>query len=302
VTPLWAGPATARFADSGVQFLTADDKSGGEVSYDVGDMVAWRMVDAGRELPSGGEDRYLYIIAQRGLRAAVVTDTPRFRHRFAQADAPGVFVMGVRFTGTTYAPKASSWASFDQDARRIRVQIDTDKDRYRPGETATLTVRTSLPDGQPVAASVVIQAVDEKLFAIGDAYVPDALGDLYGRVDSGIVRLTATHQLPSLGREGEGGDTTGGGGDGGSLRTDFRDNLVFRVLRTNDAGRAITRVPLSDDLTSWHVVASAMSGGLAAGTDDMLLPVGLPVFVELTVADTYQSWTNPRSRSALGDA
>jgi hypothetical protein len=52
---------------------------------------------------------------------------------------------------------------------------------------------------------------------MGGADVPRPLDDLYARVDSGIVRLTSTHQVPLLdGPEGEGGDTTGG------LRSDFR--------------------------------------------------------------------------------
>jgi len=298
----WASPSVPSLADTGIQFLTPENEGGDEAAYGIGAMVAWRMVDDGRDLPTGGEDRYLYIIAQRGLRAAVVTDSPRFRHRFAEADAPGIFVMGVHFTGTTYAPKASSWANYDQEQRRIRVQITADRERYRPGETAVLSVRTTLPDGSAVAASVVLQAVDEKLFALGGAMVPSPLGDLYARVDSGIVRLTATHQVPTMaGPEGEGGDTSGGGGDG--LRTDFRDTLVFRELRTDAAGRATTRVRLSDDLTSWHVAASAVAAGLEAGAGDMLIPVGLPFFVELTVADSYQLLDRPAVQvRAFGDA
>ena len=73
---------------------------------------------------------------------------------------------------------------------------------------------------------------------IGGATAPRPLDDLYGRVDSGIIRLTATHQVPTMsGPEGEGGDT-GGGGDGD--RSDFRDNLLFREIRTDATGRAST--------------------------------------------------------------
>jgi hypothetical protein len=62
-------------------------------------------------------------------------------------------------------------------------------------------------------------------------------------------------------------------------------------------------VRLSDDLTSWHVSASAVTGGLAAGVGELLLPVGLPFFVELTVADTYQVSDRPAIRvRAFGDA
>jgi hypothetical protein len=292
-------PVQQWWADLGVVFETNDGRSVDEATYGVGDPIAWRMVDDGRSLPSGADDRYLYIVAQRGLRSATVTDAATFKHTFAAVDAPGVFVIGVRFTGTTYAPKAASWANFDPAERRINVAVTAARERYRPGEDLTLSVRTTRPNGTPVAATVVLQAVDEKLFAIGGASVPVPLDELYQRVDSGIVRLTATHQVPTMsGSEGEGGDTTGGG-----ARSDFKDTLLFRQLTTDSAGRASVTVPLSDDLTSWHVTASAVTAGLEAGADDVLVPVGLPLFVEATVADTYLASDRPVIRlRAFGDA
>ena len=297
---VWVGPTEPDAASDGIQFVTDDGSPANGTEYRIGDRVSWRIVDDGRGLPSGSVDRYLFVVAQRGLRAAAVTDVPRFRHTFAAADAPGVFVMGVRFTGTTYAPKAAAWADFDESQRAIRVAITADRERYRPGETVGLSVRTTDAAGSPVAATVVLQAVDEKLYAMGGARVPRPLPDLYARVDSGIVRLTATHQVPSMaGPEGEGGDTTGGGGD----RTDFHDTLLFRELRTDASGLASTSLRLSDDLTSWHVSASAVTGGLAAGVGELLVPVGLPFFVELTVADSYLAADRPVIQvRAFGDA
>jgi hypothetical protein len=257
------------------------------------------MSDNGTGLPSGGKDRYLYLVAQRGLRSAAVSDAATFRHTFAAADAPGVFVIGVRFTGTTYAPKAAAWANFDPAEREIKVAVTADRDRYQPGEDVTLTVQTSRPDGKPVAATVVVQAVDEKLYAMGGAFVPRPLEDLYRRVDSGIVRLTATHQVPTTsGPEGEGGSAGGGG-----PRSDFKDTLLFRELTTDASGRATVTVRLSDDLTSWHVTASAVTIGLAAGAGELLVPVGLPFFVEATIADTYLVTDRPViALRAYGDA
>ncbi|HEV8490607.1 MAG TPA: Ig-like domain-containing protein, partial [Candidatus Limnocylindrales bacterium] len=292
-------PVLEWWAQAGVVFQTAAGGPVESATYGVGDSVVWRMIDDGQAMPSAGDDRYLYIVAQRGLRSATVSDASTFRHTYSAADAPGIFVIGVRFTGTTYAPKAAGWANFDASERRINVAVSAERERYRPGEDVTLSVRTTRPNGTPVAATVVLQAVDEKLFAIGGASVPQPLDDLYGRVDSGIVRLTATHQVPTMsGSEGEGGDTTGGG-----PRSDFRDTLLFRELTTDSTGRASTTVKLSDDLTSWHVTASAVTAGLEAGADDVLVPVGLPFFVEATIADTYLVSDRPIIRlRAYGDA
>ncbi|HLO34600.1 MAG TPA: alpha-2-macroglobulin family protein, partial [Candidatus Deferrimicrobium sp.] len=295
-----AGTAVAAFwATSGIVFRTTDGKVAGEEPYGVGDRIVWRMVDDGKALPSGGAERYLYLVAQRGLRSAVVTDSSTFRRVLAEADAPGVFVIGVQFNGSTYAPKAAAWANFDVADRAIRVAVSADQARYEPGGAATLSVRTTRPDGSPVPATVVIQAVDEKLYAMGGATVPTPLNDLYQRVDSGILRLTATHQVPTRsGPEGEGGDATGG-----EPRSDFKDTLLFRELRTDSTGRASTTVKLSDDLTAWHVTASAVTADLEAGVGERLLRVGLPFFVEVTTADTYLAADRPEIRlRAFGDS
>ncbi|HLA15852.1 MAG TPA: hypothetical protein VJZ72_03035 [Candidatus Limnocylindrales bacterium] len=288
--------------NAGVRFMESRDKEAGESTYRIGARVKWQMTDDGRSLPSTGPNRYLYIVAQRGLRSASVTDSSTFDRRFAPGDAPGIFVMGVRFTGSTYAPKASAWANFNQSQREIKVVVTADKKRYRPRDDVRLTIRTTDATGKPIAASVVLQAVDEKLYAIDGASTPQPLSDLYARVDSGIVRLTSTHQVPTIvGPEGEGGDTAGGGGDGG--RIDFRDTLAFRAVKTDRSGRTTTTIRLSDDLTSWHVAASAVTGRLRAGVGEVLIPVGLPLFADATIADEYLSSDRPTIRlRAFGDA
>ena len=297
---IYAGtPVNEMLLDGSVQFQMPAGEAVGETQYGIGDPVIWRMTRAGATLPSGA-DRYLYIVAQRGLRDVAVTDTATFRHTFKAADAPGIFIIGVRFTGTTYAPKAAAWAGFDTTERAIKVTISADHDRYRPGDDATLTVRTLDAGGHPIAASVVLGGIDQKLYAIGAAAVPMPLDSLYQRVDSGIVRLSATHQVPTnAGSEGEGGDTTGGGG----ARSDFRDQIAFEALTTGADGRATITVHLSDDLTSWHVTASAVTAGLAAGVGEKIIPVGLPLFVEATVADEYLVSDHPVIRlRAFGEA
>jgi hypothetical protein len=292
-------PVESWWSGAGVRFQMADGTEGGSRRYGIGDLVSWRMTDDGVPFKATASDRYLYIVAQRGLRSAAVTGSPTFERTFGAADAPGVFIMGVRFTGSTYAPKAASWADFKQAERQIDVTVTTDRQRYRPGEDVTFTVRTTDAQGKPVAASVVLQAVDEKLYAMGGANTPQPLDTLYRRVDSGIVRLTATHQVPTAsGPEGEGGDTTGGG-----PRDDFRDTLAFRALQTDATGHATTTVRLSDDLTSWHVAASAVTAGLQAGVGELLVPVALPLFVDATIANEYLLADHPTIRlRAYGEA
>ena len=297
-------------------FATPGGDFAGEERYGVGDPIAWTMRANSGVLPSTAPNRYLYVVAQRGVVKVQTSDSSTFRRTFRASDAPGIFVMGVRFTGTTYAPKAAAWAELRHDQRRIDVTVTADRAGYRPGDDITLRVRAVDEGGRPIAADVVLQAVDEKLYAMGAAFTPDPLNELYRRVDSGIVRITSTHQLPTAsGGEGEGG---AGGGDG--PRTDFRDMLAFVRLRTNADGLATTTIKASDDLTAWHVAASALTSDLRAGVGELLIssacrcsrasrsptstwspidrPCGFETFGLDSRRETSSSSRSPRRRSA----
>jgi hypothetical protein len=251
-------------------------------SLAIGDPLCLAARDGSGDLPSGGSNRYLFFTAQRGLRDVAVSGTPTFEGRFTSADVPNLEVTGVRFTGDAIVPIGSFHASFDAAERELTVALTTDRERYAPGETVTLDVRTANPAGRPVRASVVLRAVDEKLFAIGAAYDQNPLWGLYEPVGTWMLWTHASHPLPTDGSQG--GDTTGGGDDG---RAVFVDSLLFRQVTTNAQGRARVSFKLSDDLTSWHVSADAMTSVPQAGSGSILVPVGLPFFVEATLAPEY---------------
>ena len=168
----------------------------------------------------------------------------------------------------------------------------------------TVTVTTRTPTGQPTSASVFVRAVDEKLFAMGAAGMDDPLGELYASTGSGLVATGRSHGGP-LGDEGGGKDTMGGeGGDTtGGGREDFRDWLVAKLVTTGADGRATASFDLSDDLTSWRVVGSAVTTGLQTGVGHVHVPVGLPFFAEVVVAPEYLAVDRPAVRlRAYGSA
>jgi hypothetical protein len=214
---------------------------------------------------------------------------------FSDASVPSIGITGVRFNGFGYDVAMTSFhARLRQADRRLTVEVTADRARYAPGDTAAVTVRTTGPDGKPVPASVFVQVVDEKLYAIGAASQVDALGSLYADVNDGLISWAASHRTPAddLGGGKGGGDTTGGGGG----RSDFRDWLLARLVATGSDGTARVTLPLSDDLTSWHVSAAAIDAAMEAGSGTGFLAVGLPFFVEATVAPQYLVADRPTIR------
>ena len=123
---------------------------------------------------SPAEGRFLWLVANRGLRDVETTGAPRFSRTMRTADLPRFTVRGVQVTSEGYATADAS-VYVDLDDLTIHVSVTPDRERYAPGDRATVEVRTTGPDGQPIAADVVVQGVDEKLYAIGAASRPDVL-------------------------------------------------------------------------------------------------------------------------------
>ena len=199
--------------------------------YAVGDRIDLTL----HETRSVSTGRYLFEIAQRGLREATVQRSPRLVTRFERWAIPNVSISAVHFTGKRYVQSEEYNPFFRASARALDVTLTTTVHAMAPGEEVALDIRTRGRAGQPVAASVILQAIDAKLFAIGAAADADPLPELYTSISSGVRTRFASHRTQRQ-RPGEGGDTTGGGGD----RADLRDALLFEVVATGEDGRART--------------------------------------------------------------
>ena len=310
-------PASGRPAH-GLPTLTLDAEDdtsgwGGSRDYAVGDEIrATVRTVAGAALPTGASNRYLFFTAGPGSFEARVQGSPTFVGRFTEAAVPSLSIGAAWFDGAAGAVTrveggCGGWgptvqARLDPASRKIAVALTADVARYRPGERAALAVRTTDAAGQPIPASVVLRAVDEKLYAIGGALEGDAAGDLYRPVDDGIFATLTSHPVPVYFEDS--GVTCGGGGDGdGGFREDFRDTLLFRRVTTGADGRATVSFDLSDDLTSWRISATAISSRLEVGQATLLVPVGLPLFIEAPLAPDYLAGERPILRArAYGDA
>ena len=251
--------------------------------YAIGDRIDLTVTENRRT--RGG--RYLFEFAQRGLREATVQSSPRLVTTFERWAVPNVVIAAVHFTGTRYVQSDEYYASFRASDREVDVALTPDRARYAPGDPVTLDVRTRDRGGAPVAASVVLQAIDAKLFDIGAAADADPLTELYSSIASGVRTRFASHRQRQ--RPGEGGDTGGGGAD----RIDFRDALLFELVETGADGRARATFRLSDDLTSWRVSGAAITDDLGAGIGSIEIPVGLPFFVDASIAPEYLAGDRP---------
>ncbi|TET95262.1 MAG: hypothetical protein E3J29_07185, partial [Dehalococcoidia bacterium] len=291
---VYAGASFSPFGN--LPYLAFDSQD----PYALGDQVAATMRQGDQDLPAGGDNRYLFYLAQNAIRDYAIQDGPRYSFAFSEEHIPNVNVIAVRFTGGTYQEVGFSQAArFDRSLRQLTISVQPDQERYRPGEEATLNVTVTDTEGRPAQAEVVLSAVDEAIFRLqGEAFFEDLdiLESLYVSVSSGVFRTYASHQYPSQPNEAE-----RGGGDGG--RDNFKDVALFDRVTTDSEGRASVSFDLPDNLTSWRVTALAVSEDLYAGSSVSLVPVSLPLFVDVTMNSSYLSSDQPTIRvRAFGEA
>ena len=229
--------------------------------------------------------RFLFLVSEQGSMQTTVLDAATFSRTLRDADLPGFTIRAVWLSDKGYFTSDAA-AFVDPGNKRITISLTPDKARYQPGERASVAITTTGPDGRPVAADVVVQGVDEKLFTLGVAADQDPAAELMQRTSAGFLQSYVSHRLPIFTGDGCGG---AGGGD----RSEFRDSITFQRVATGPDGRGSIAFDMSDDLTSWHLTATAVDAQLDSGFSAAQLPVGLPFFVDAVLAPVYLTGETP---------
>jgi hypothetical protein len=153
---------------------------------------------------------------------------------------------------------------------------------YAPGDTATVRVRVTDADGRGRRAEVTIWAVDEGVLALTGYGTPDPVSSIYAerglgsRLASNLTGVAA--QIP----DGQKGRREAGGGGGnalaGILRSRFRTTAFFLGSVITDAqGNAVARAGLPDNLTTFRVMAVAVTDGDRYGSGESTFLVTRPL-------------------------
>lgn len=201
--------------------------------------------------------------------------------------------------------------AFDTENNGLKVETLTDRSEYRPGDKASVKVRVTDANGNPVpGAKITLSVVDEACFALREQKF-DALSAYYS---SGVryPNLTCDVYIRKVmfnayDIELNGG--TGGGpeyenpsaeikngftdGDGYQIRKTFENNPVFTDVVLDGNGEAELVFTVPDNVTSWRITTVAHSG-LDAKTADAYIGQSvtsviatLPVFLDVETAKNY---------------
>ena len=235
---------------------------------------------------------------------------PQIEIPLTEAHLPNVFVSLMLFQGRTAPPTnledvgAPSFKigytrlAVDPGVRHLFVDVKPDRETYRPGEEVTVDFQLRSPSGNPERGEIVFSAADAGVLNLIGYTLPDPFDTFYGprelRVLTAESRANLVRQR-SYGQkeEGEGG----GGGDADYLlRQDFRPLAHWApALRTDERGRARVVFRLPESLTTFRLMATALTANHHFGTahtdivvtQPLVLQPALPRFARMN--DTFEA-------------
>ena len=170
--------------------------------------------------------------------------------------------------------------------RRLKVAVTPDKTDYRPGAEVTLDLQVQDHAGKPVKAEMTVVVADEGVLSLVGYKLPDLMGTFYAA--RGLSVRTADNRLNLLDRRvfGEKGKGPGGGGaesgaaPGGGARSKFVSTPYFNPAVLTDAdGKARVTFKLPDNLTTFRVMAAAISPGAEFGNGKGSVRVNKPLLL-----------------------
>lgn len=267
--------------------------------YDVGDTA--RLVPQA-DLSLGST---LVTVERSGVIDARVVQLPRgvsaIEVPVDESMAPNVFVSvasvrGRSGEGDAGRPRFQMGVTnleVDSAANRLAIEIETEREEYKPGEMVRGTIRVRAGE-RGVRAQVSLSAADEGILQLIRFRTPDPMGTMYSPFGLGVENATNWNRiargLAPLGfRDGEDGDD-GAGGDDDRTRSRFVSSAYWSpALTTNARGEVGFEFAAPDSLTAYRLMAVAADRGHRFGSaerrvrvkkDLMILPA-LPRFAQL---------------------
>jgi alpha-2-macroglobulin len=232
------------------------------------------------------------LLEQRRMR--IENGATTIRIPITEAHVPNAFVSVIVTRGRTAAPgrlddpgRPTMRVGYTElrvtpEVKRLAVEVQPLAPEYRPGDTARVRLRVRDSRGGGQRAEVALWAVDEGVLALTGYRTPDPLDLIYEarglgmRLGSNLVSVAP--QIPE-GEKGSRAPGGGGGDDGGDvLRSQFRTTAFFLgAVETNEQGEVVASAKLPENITTFRVMAVAVTQGDRYGSGQSPMLVTRPL-------------------------
>ncbi len=161
----------------------------------------------------------------------------------------------------------------------LSLSIETDREKYGPGETTRVLLKARDEGGRPIKADISLAAVDEAIFSVRRDHTPPMKDFFYSRISNWVL---TSYSYPITVLAGAAKD------DRVEVREKFKDTAFWRAnIRTGDDGVARLEIPLPDNLTTWRLTGRGHDLEGRVGevrrtflvTQDLIARIGRPRFM-----------------------
>ena len=219
------------------------------------------------------EGKILNITFKENITETQLVTENHLTHEFTAKDFPGIKMTSAYFVNGKFYRMPVKYYDFDEESKKIDIEITTDKDSYKPGEKVTLNIKTK-NNGKPIKTNVNVSVVNEAVFEI-DEDNTDLVEKIYSSKNYAAYTYS-TYQDFINSMEG------GAGGGDGTTRANFSDTAYFNTINTDNEGNAQVSFILPDNVTTYRATIHSTNKELYLGVNTKNITSKLDFFVQST--------------------
>lgn len=197
-----------------------------------------------------------------------------------KAYAPNVYVAVAMVAKKKQFYNSSQMIMVSPQDHFLKIAVETDKQKYKAGDTARYTIKATYEDGRPAPnTELSLGVVDESIYSIRAEQAGDIRKTFYSQRSNKVNTFCS---FP---------ETYSGGPDKTAmepkLRKNFKDTAAWLPQLVTDANGVVTaQVKLPDNLTTWRATVRGVTMGCDVGattqtvmvTQDIIARLALPRF------------------------
>lgn len=266
--------STTRFYVSSGDFINWGNENNDQIEL-IPDKMEYQIGDTAKILiKSPYKDAYALITYEKNnvldqRIEKITSNSQTFEVPITDKFLPNTFISVVLSKGNLNAEGDGNIAGFkvgyavlqvNTASKKLNIQVSSNKQRYNPGDTVKINLKTTDYTGKAVPSELSVSVVDESVLSLTESVTADLLNVFYRkRLLAVSFADTLTKALARINVQIDSG-MKGGGGGNTSKRTDFKDTAFYRSeVFTDENGEGVVEFELPDNLTSWQVLAIGIS-------------------------------------------
>ena len=245
-----------------------------EKSFSIGETVDFTLAEAtanGGVKEINNDGKLLVVYFKENISETSILTESKFNHKYTDKDFPGFKMTSAYFINGKFYRMPAQYFDFNEEDRKVDIEITSDKEQYKPGDEVTLNIKTTLK-GKAVKSFVNISVVNEAVFELEEDRT-ELVNTIYS--DKSYPVYTYSSYTDTTFRT-DGGE---GGGDGG-IRGSFADTAHFETVYTGGNGTATVKFKLPDNVTTYRVTAQSANEDLELGVNTKQIVSKLDFFVQ----------------------